>query len=63
MQTERKAKQNTKFFAFFPEVPPIFGEAKDSANRAESKAKHEVFYHELTDLSHPYIILNNSILL
>ena len=34
VQTEDKAKQNTKFLFCFVEVQPILGEAKDNESRA-----------------------------
>ena len=32
VQTERRAKQKIIFFAFYPEVQPIFNVVKDNAN-------------------------------
>jgi len=43
VKAERNAKQKTKFFVFIAEAHPILGEAKDSANRRQSKTKYEVF--------------------
>ena len=41
--TRVKSKTNNKVFVFFSEPPPIFGGAKDSANRTEYEIKKRIF--------------------
>jgi len=49
VQTERRTKRKTKFFVFYPEVPPIFaaGSVVQTERRTKRKTKFFVFYPEV----------------